>query len=192
MTSDVATTAAYPTSGTLAVATSTTTGIITYTGTSGGNSFTGCAYVSGSATGTVSTGGAVSLDSLTAISSSNVNTGSFTAPPSGSVVVTASFVGQIGTGSVGYGFGLLGHGTSTLYGSMIVDSDSTTGIRRAKTLPFLVTGLTAGTSYNFDLGIVTSAGDVYTIYAFAPTAASNPNLGSGGQGAPVVMTVQAV
>ena len=48
-----------PTSGTLTVAASgSTTAVVTYTGISG-NSFTGCAYVSGSATGTVATGGAV-------------------------------------------------------------------------------------------------------------------------------------
>jgi hypothetical protein len=50
-----------PTSGTLNVAASgSTTAVVTYTGISG-NSFTGCAYVSGSATGTVATGGAVTL-----------------------------------------------------------------------------------------------------------------------------------
>jgi trimeric autotransporter adhesin len=58
---DVASTTGYPSSGTLHVAASgSTTAVVTYTGISG-NSFTGCAYVSGSATGTVSTGGAVSL-----------------------------------------------------------------------------------------------------------------------------------
>jgi hypothetical protein len=50
-----------PASGTLNVAASgSTTAVITYMGTTG-NSFTGCAYVSGSATGTVATGGAVTL-----------------------------------------------------------------------------------------------------------------------------------
>ena len=51
----------WPTAGTVNVAASgSTTAVVTYTGVSG-NSLTGCAYVSGSATGTVSTGGAVSL-----------------------------------------------------------------------------------------------------------------------------------
>jgi hypothetical protein len=50
-----------PTGGTINVAASgSTTAVVTYTGVSG-NSLTGCAYVSGSATGTVSTGGAVGL-----------------------------------------------------------------------------------------------------------------------------------
>lgn len=56
---DVASTAGFPATGTLYVAASgTTTAVVTYTGVSG-NTFTGCAYVSGSATGTVTTGGAV-------------------------------------------------------------------------------------------------------------------------------------
>jgi hypothetical protein len=56
----VASASAFPSSGTLTVATSTTTATITYTGTTS-TTFTGCAYVSGSATGTVATGGAVAL-----------------------------------------------------------------------------------------------------------------------------------
>ena len=43
-------------------ASGSTTAVVTYTGISG-NTLTGCAYVSGSATGTVSTGGAVTLAS---------------------------------------------------------------------------------------------------------------------------------
>ena len=51
----------WPAAGTVNVAASgSTTAVVTYTGISG-NSLTGCAYVSGSATGTVSTGGAVTL-----------------------------------------------------------------------------------------------------------------------------------
>lgn len=56
---DVASTAGFATSGQLLVAASgSTTAVVNYTGVSG-SSFTGCTYVSGSATGTVSTGGAV-------------------------------------------------------------------------------------------------------------------------------------
>lgn len=57
----VASTALYPTSGTLTVAASgSTTAVVTYTGITG-TTFTGCAYVSGSPSGTVATGGAVGL-----------------------------------------------------------------------------------------------------------------------------------
>ena len=78
----MASTTGYPSSGSLAVAASgTTLALINYTGTSGGNSFTGCTYVSGSATGTVSTGGVVSPASLpasiTPSSNTNVNSHAF-------------------------------------------------------------------------------------------------------------------
>jgi len=57
----VASTAGYPSAGTLNVAASgSTTAVVTYTGISG-NTFTGCVYVSGSPSGTVATGGTVSL-----------------------------------------------------------------------------------------------------------------------------------
>jgi hypothetical protein len=56
---DVATTTGWPTSGTVNVAASgATTAVVNYTGTAAGQ-LTGCSYVSGSPTGTVSTGGAV-------------------------------------------------------------------------------------------------------------------------------------
>jgi hypothetical protein len=58
---DVATngTAGFPSSGQILVAASgSTTAVVDYTGL-GTNSFTGCTYVSGSATGTVSTGGSI-------------------------------------------------------------------------------------------------------------------------------------
>jgi hypothetical protein len=52
-------TAAFPTSGQVSVAASgSTTALVNYTGISG-NSLTGCTYVSGSATGTVATGGVI-------------------------------------------------------------------------------------------------------------------------------------
>lgn len=57
----VASTAGFPAAGTIYVATSTTVAQVTYTGTSGGNLLTGCAYVNGSAAGTVATGGSVVL-----------------------------------------------------------------------------------------------------------------------------------
>ena len=59
---DVASTSSWPTAGTITVAaSSSTTAVVTYTGVSG-TSFTGCAYVSGSPSGTISTGGAVIND----------------------------------------------------------------------------------------------------------------------------------
>lgn len=55
-------------------------------------------------------------------------------------------------------------------------------------LPFLVTSLTSGTSYNFDLMFCTNSGTL-TVQAFGVTSTTPTD---GGTGAPVVMTVQAV
>ena len=61
----VASTAGFPGTGTFLVAASgPTIAVVAYTGISG-NTFTGCTYGSGSATGTVSTGGAVNLEVTT-------------------------------------------------------------------------------------------------------------------------------
>lgn len=118
---------------------------------------------------------------LAAFSSANINTGPFTAPPSGSVVVGASFVGQVGSLSTGYAFGLVGHGTTTMYGYLVTPSDSTTGIRRAMALSFPVGTLTPGTSYNFDLA--TANAGTHSIYAYGQTS-TTPVVTSAGQGRP--------
>jgi hypothetical protein len=96
---DVASTTGYPTAGTLQVAASgTTLGVITYTGISG-NSFTGCAYVSGSATGTVSTGGAVTLEPTAGVSGGG-NDSAFN-----------TLAGSVGTGvTLGYSNAEAAHG----------------------------------------------------------------------------------
>jgi len=78
---DVASTAGWPASGTITVATTDTPATVTYTGTAAGQ-FTGCAYVSGSATGTVATGYAVA-----------------NASPSGSYIGLFSSSGTLLTGS---------------------------------------------------------------------------------------------
>jgi hypothetical protein len=134
---------------------------------------------------------ASSSTSMTAISSANINTGSFIAPLSGAVVVSVTFTGQISTISTGYLFGLLGHGTSTQYGYIVSLTDSTAGVRRPVAMSFLVTGLAAGTSYNFDLGYASAAGNSYTVYAYGQTV-TPATFGAANQGAPVTMTVQAV
>lgn len=192
---DVASTTGYPASGTLSVVTSTTPALVTYTGTSGGNSFTGCAYVSGSATGTVATGGAVSLASMAPFSSTNVNTGSFTAPASGDVLVTVSFVGRTSASGAEVAFGLAAHGTLTpVIGNIVEYRDGTATTNRAYAIQFLVTGLTAGSSYNFDLMGCALSGDQFQIYAYGQSTATPGGgaLGSGNEGAPVLMSVQSV
>jgi hypothetical protein len=182
---DVATTTGWPASGTVTVAASgSTTAIVTFTGTAAGQ-LTGCAYVSGSATGTVSTGGAVTLVSSVA------NTGSFTAPASGSAVVTATFQAAISTASDYCAFGLCAHATTTPMVGFTAVLRPTTGNLTTYCLSFLVTGLTAGNPYNFDLMAAVQSTINLFIIAIGATSTS-PTLTSGGQGSPVTMTVQAV
>jgi trimeric autotransporter adhesin len=182
---DVATTTGWATSGTVTVAASgATTAVVTYTGIAVGQ-LTGCAYVSGSATGTVSTGGAV-----TAVSSV-ANTGSFNAPASGSVLVTAGFVASIGTNGDQVAFGLCAHATTTPMLGYIAEPALGSGIFPLLSVPFLVTGLTSGSAYTFDLMWCVLSGQTASMYAFGQTGTA-PTLGSGGNGAAITMTVQAV
>ena len=52
----------------------------------------------------------------------------------------------------------------------------------------MVTGLTAGTSYNFDRMFAVTSGDTLQILAIGQNSTS-PNLANSGVGAPVTMTV---
>ena len=186
---DVASTTGFPTSGTLLIAaTGPTVGIVTYTGTSGGNSFTGCAYVSGSATGTVATAGLVALSGAAPA----ISTGPFTAPASGNVLVSTVLVAECTSSSTAIAFGLAAHGTVTpMIGSSFQYKSSGTTLGTSTPAAFLVTGLTPGTSYNFDLLAAASSGNLVAIFAFSQTSTS-PTFGTGGVGCPVVMTVQGV
>ena len=127
---------------------------------------------------------------MAAFSSANVNTGSFTAPASGSVLVTASFVADNGTPGTGINIGLAAHGTVTpIVGNISTWFDGATTTGRAYSVRFLIAGLTPGTSYNFDLlGGNGSSGDSVSIFAAGNTSTT----ATGTTGAPVIMTVQAV
>ena len=132
----------------------------------------------------------VTGSTMAALSSANVNTGNFTAPASGSVLVTVSLVAQTNTANSQLAFALALHGTSTLVASNVMFDDNGTNIGRMYSLSFLVTGLTSGDSYNFDLMGCTATSDI--LYVYAQGVSSNtPTFGSGNQ-APVTMTVQAV
>jgi hypothetical protein len=179
---DVATTAGWPASGTVTVAASgPTTAIVTYTGISGGNSLTGCAYVSGSATGTVATGGAVTLTSVT------LQTNSFIAPASGQVIVQVSATSDISTSGNKLSLALTAAGTVT----PVLGYVNTLGLTsQGNVLPFQATFsvlVTPGSAYQLALvGATTSAGTAI-IYAYGGTSTS-----LGIAGTPVIMTVQAV
>jgi hypothetical protein len=130
----------------------------------------------------------VSTTTLAAWDSGAICTNSFAAPPSGSVIVTASFQLLSATAAADVMFGLAATGNvSPVVGHTITCQIDTASVTQTMCLQFYVTGLTAGTSYQFDLlGAVTSS-DTASIYAYGPTSTS---LGS--KGGPVVMTVQAV
>jgi hypothetical protein len=190
---DVASTAGWPNAGTITVATSTTPATVTYTGTTAAT-LTGCAYVSGSATGTVATGGAVTLAAAGsgAAAVPAISTGNFVAPASGNVVVTAWFVSDVSTSADGIGFGLCAHGTLTpVVGSVIAFKDPNSTQPYPHVLEFLVTGLTPGTTYNFDLMFCVGSAGTLLVFANSQTS-TTPNVGNTGAGGPVVMTVEQI
>jgi hypothetical protein len=126
---------------------------------------------------------------MAAFSSANVNTGTFTAPPSGSVIVTASFcLKSLSPGTV-IGLALAAHGTtSPLLSNVITWGDNVSQLRLC-TAVFLVTGLTSGTNYNLDLmGGCGTSGDSVDIIAIGQVSTTIPSQVQG----PVIMTVQAV
>jgi hypothetical protein len=133
----------------------------------------------------------VSGTAFTAFGSGTATTNSFIAPTSGSVTVTASFVAEASSGSAtAMAFALSQHGTvssTSLFGNVVNFTDTAT-VYRPYTIPFIVGGLTAGSTYQFDLIGAVSAGNL-VINAFG-TAATAPTLTT--HAAPVVMTVQAV
>ena len=186
---DVASTTGFASTGTLlVVASGPTVAVVTYTGTSGGTSFTGCAYVSGSASGTVATGGFVSQASASAL----VSTGSFTAPVSQDVLVTAVLATETSTSSTATAYGLAVHGTLTPLVAPIVNVKApSAALVMMITVQFLVTGLTNGSTYNYDLLMCVASPSTASIAAAGVTSTS-PSLGNTGVSAPALMTVQAV
>lgn len=128
---------------------------------------------------------------MSAVSSANVNTGSFTAPPSGNVLVTVTLIMQVSSSGDAVGFGLAAHGTVVpMVGYVPAWKEPVTTQPFVRTLQFLVTGLTPGASCNFDLMFAVASGGTLTVYANNQTGTS-PNLSNAGVGGPVVMTVQA-
>jgi hypothetical protein len=179
---DVATTAGWPSSGTVTVAASgATTATVTYTGFTG-SSLTGCAYVSGSPTGTVATGGAVTLTSVV------LQTNSFTAPPSGNVIVQVSGSVMISVTNNKLMLALTAAGTVTPvlgYTSTIQVPGGAQDYAFSST--FYVPGLTAGTAYQLALVAATTSSGTAVFYAYGENSTT-----IGNAGAPLIMTVQAV
>lgn len=133
----------------------------------------------------------VASTTFAAFSSANVNTGSFVAPASGNVLVTASFIGNIQTATTGQAVALAAHGTVTpIVGNEVQWAESSINVSRPYYVEFYVTGLTPGTSYNFDLlGGSGSASDAFQILALQLTSTT---VTAANRGGPVVMKVMAM
>lgn len=134
----------------------------------------------------------VTSTTMAAFSSGNMCTGSFTAPASGSVLVRASFVAS-NSASAAMAFGLAAVGTVTpIIGNITqVNDSSSTATLRAYTIETVVTGLTPGTAYNFDLLGASASTDTVTIAAQALTS-TTPGLTAATSAGPVTMTVIAL
>ena len=109
---------------------------------------------------------------FTALDTVNLQTGTFTAPPSGNVEVTVTLVAEI-SASAGFGFALADHGTvSPLRGVAWIFADSAATIARSFVLTFIVTGLTPGATCNFDLLGVAASLDTLTVLSLGTNSTS--------------------
>jgi hypothetical protein len=125
-----------------------------------------------------------------AFSSGVVCTNVFTAPASGSVLVTVSAVIEEGVSGTAMNVALAAVGTVTpVLGDVVAWQDSSTGGGRQAMWQAEVTGLTSGDSYQFDvLGANGTAADTTVILA----QAYNSTTATTNKGGPVIVTVQAV
>jgi hypothetical protein len=131
---------------------------------------------------------AVNSTTLAAFDSTHIQTGSFTAPASGSVIVSVTFSGTPGTTTEAVAFALAAHGTVTpVIGNVITSSTAVATNETPYALTFVVTGLTGGTAYNLDL-LGACASSTFTINAAGQTSVTP----TGTLGAPVTMIVQGV
>jgi hypothetical protein len=130
---------------------------------------------------------AISATTLAAFDSANITTGVFTAPSSGSVLVTAAFQATP-TAVQLIAYALAEHGTvSPVLGNVVVTEISSGTNQLYYNLQFVVTGLTPGSSHQFDLLGAAASGSV-TIHATGQTSTTP----TATIGAPVIMTVQAI
>lgn len=127
------------------------------------------------------------------VSSANVNTGSFTAPPSGSVVANVSMVTGVSADADPGVFGLAAHGTTgpMLSFASVWKFTNSSSVPVPYSQAFLVTGLSAGTSYNLDLMFAVSSAGTLSVFAIGQTG-TTPSTAASALGAPVTMSVQAV
>lgn len=134
----------------------------------------------------------VTTTTMAAWDSGVVCTGSFTAPPSGEVLVTAWFVLMVAAaGWVAVGLAATGTVTPVIGNLVQIEVNAATS-RMPVDVSIPVTGLTPGTAYNLDLlGAVSAAANPASIEAFG-VSTTTPGLAGTSVGAPVVITVQGV
>lgn len=130
----------------------------------------------------------VSSATMSAFSSSNVNTGSFLAPASGTVVVTVSCVITMATANQNFSLGLAAHGTtSPLLSNVVTVETSSAAQKLPYQFTFIVGSLTPSSSYSLDLVGAIATGSV-TIQALGSTSTTP----TGTIGGPVTLITQAV
>jgi hypothetical protein len=129
----------------------------------------------------------VSSPTMAAFDSTNIQTGNFTVPASGSVLVTVS--AQVAPPSTQvYGVALALHGTVTPVANTVITGEvSSLNVQPFTTYRWLVSGLTPGAVLNYDLLGAVAAGSI-TIRAIG-SASTTPTAATGG---PVSITVHAV
>lgn len=158
--------------------------------TPAGTILTSHQYAPASQTSLTMTGTTGPAASMAAWDTNNIFTGSFTAPTSGNVLVEVGFSAKSSVAAAVCVVGLAAHGTVT----PLVGVTSQLQVGAANSVQSyvhrqVITGLTSGTSYNFDfLGSCFTNTDTFILVAFGATA--NPP--TGGAGGPVVMTVTAL
>jgi hypothetical protein len=126
---------------------------------------------------------------LAAFDSTNIQTGSFVAPASGSVIVDVAF--QLAPPSTQvFGFALAEHGTVVPVANTVITGEvSSLNVMPFTNLRWIITGLTPGTSHNFDLLGATATASPGLIIRALGSASTTP---TGAVGGPVSLTVTGI
>ena len=119
---------------------------------------------------------------MTAVDTTNL-TISFVAPASGNVLVELTGNNSSSAASTNTYWGIATHNTTTVQGSLAIPSNGTVSLNI--TTRHYVSGLTAGTTYQYDWIFASIAGQTDTILIQTKATAS-------GSGSPAIMRVLAV
>ena len=131
----------------------------------------------------------VNSATFAAFDSANLQTGPFTVPPSGSILVRANFVAAQLSNTTGIALAVAAHGTVTpILGYAPQFSDAVLSLYLLYAVAIPVMGLTPGATLNLDLLGAVGLGS-FNIQAAGYTA--NP-ITAANRGAPVVLIVEAL